>query len=48
MATGGLHQQQRCTAEALESSKSYWFRVQALGRKGLLSPESQVVKALAA
>lgn len=36
------------TAEALESAKYYWFRVQGLGRKGLMSPMSQVVKALAA
>ncbi len=38
----------RCTVEALESGKFYWFRVQALGRKGLLSPQSQGGKALAA
>ncbi len=38
----------RCTVEALESGKFYWFRVQTLGRKGLLSPQSQVVRALAA
>lgn len=36
------------TVEALESAKFYWFRVQALGRKGLMSPMSQTVKALAA
>lgn len=34
--------------EELESAKFYWFRVQAIGRKGLLSPMSQVAKALAA
>ncbi len=38
----------RCNVEALESGKFYWIRVQAMGRKGLLSPQSQVVKALAA
>ncbi len=36
------------TVEALESAKFYWFRVQALGRKGLISPLSQTIKALAA
>ena len=40
--------QTRYTIEALQSAKFYWFRVQALGRKGLTSPMSQVVKALAA
>ena len=35
----------RYTVEALESGKFYWLRVQALGRKGLLSPTSQVVRA---
>ena len=38
----------RYTVEALESGKFYWFRVQALGRKSLKSPMSQVIKALAA
>jgi hypothetical protein len=36
------------TVEALKSAQFYWFRVQAIGRKGLKSPMSQVVKALAA
>lgn len=38
----------RYTVEALESGRFYWFRVQALGRKGLMSPMSQSVRALAA
>jgi hypothetical protein len=38
----------RFTVEALESGKFYWFRVQAIGRKGLMSPMSQPVRALAA
>jgi hypothetical protein len=36
------------TVEALVSAKFYYFRVQALGRKGLKSQVSQVVRALAA
>jgi hypothetical protein len=40
--------QSRYTVEALESGKFYWFRVQALGRKGMKSPMSQTVRALAA
>ncbi len=36
------------TVEALESGKFYWFRVQAMGRKGLMSPMSQIVRGLAA
>lgn len=38
----------RYTVEALESGRFYWFRVQALGRKGLMSPMSQTIRALAA
>lgn len=38
----------RYTVEGLESGRFYWFRVQAIGRKGLLSPVSQVLKARAA
>ena len=38
----------RYTVVALESGKFCWFRVQALGRKGLASPMSQVLKARAA
>ena len=38
----------RYTVEALESARFYWFRVQAIGRKGLMSPLSQVVRVLAA
>ena len=38
----------RYTVTDLESGKNYWFRVQAMGRKGLLSPMSQVVKVRAA
>lgn len=38
----------RYTVEALESGKFYWFRVQAMGRKGLMSPMSQYVRGLAA
>ncbi len=34
--------------QALESGRFYWFRVQALGRKGLRSPMSQIVRGLAA
>ncbi len=33
---------------SLDSAKYYWFRVQAIGRKGLLSPMSEVIKVLAA
>lgn len=40
--------QTRFTAEALTSTKFYWFRVQAMGRKGLQSPNSDVLKARAA
>lgn len=36
------------TVEALQSATFYWFRVQALGRKGLQSPVSDPVRALAA
>ena len=36
------------TVEELESAKFYWFRVQAVGTKGMLSPMSQVAKAIAA
>lgn len=38
----------RALADGLNSAKYYWFRVRAIGRKGLLSPLSEVVKALAA
>lgn len=38
----------RYTVEALDSGRFYWFRVQAIGRKGMLSPNSQPVRALAA
>jgi hypothetical protein len=38
----------RYTVEALESGRFYWFRVQAMGRKGLMSPMSQYVRGLAA
>lgn len=44
----GFTSKSRYTVEALESGRFYWFRVQALGRKGLLSPLSQPVRALAA
>ena len=37
-----------CTVDGLESARHYWFRVQAIGRKGLMSPMSQVIKVLAA
>lgn len=37
-----------CTVDGLESVRHYWFRVQAIGRKGLLSPMSQIIKVLAA
>jgi hypothetical protein len=40
--------QTRYTVEALESGRFYWFRVKAIGRKGLMSPMSQPVRALAA
>nr|MBP6698161.1 fibronectin type III domain-containing protein [Flavobacteriales bacterium] len=43
----GFTSKARFTADALEPAKYYWFRVQATGRKGLRSPMSQVVKALA-
>ncbi len=36
------------TVQNLASGKFCWFRVQAIGRKGLMSPMSQAVKALAA
>jgi len=36
------------TVSGLESAKYYWFRVKAIGRKGLESQFSQVAKALAA
>lgn len=36
------------TVEALQSVTFYYFRVQALGRKGLVSPRSVFVRALAA
>jgi len=36
------------TVKGLTSGKFCWFRVQAIGRKGLLSPMSQAIKALAA
>lgn len=36
------------TVKGLDSAKFYWFRVQAIGRKGLMSQLSQMVKALAA
>jgi hypothetical protein len=36
------------TVLGLQSGTYYWFRVQAIGRKGLLSPISQIVKALVA
>lgn len=44
----GFTSKSRYTVEALESGTFYWFRVQALGRKGLLSPLSRPVRALAA
>lgn len=37
-----------CTVDGLESARHYWFRVQAIGRKGLMSPMSQIIKVLAA
>lgn len=36
------------TVTGLESARYHWFRIRAIGRKGLVSQMSQVVKALAA
>jgi len=38
----------RFTVENLEPGKPYWFRVVAIGRKGLVSTPSQVIKVIAA
>ena len=38
----------RATISGLEPATVYYFRVQAIGRKGLRSPQSQVTKALSA
>ena len=37
-----------CKVEGLDPNKNYWFRVQAIGRKGLRSIPSDVLKARAA
>jgi len=44
----GFTSKARQTISSLEPGKSYWFRVVAIGRKGLVSTPSQVVKVIAA
>jgi hypothetical protein len=38
----------RFTVENLQPGKTYWFRVVAIGRKGLVSTPSQAIKVIAA
>lgn len=44
----GLTSKSRMEVSDLDSAKYYWFRVQAQGRRSLLSPMSDVLRALAA
>ena len=44
----GVTSKSRLDVADLDNAKFYWFRVQAQGRRGLLSPMSDVLRALAA